>query len=136
MARPDLFLAVERIARLVGDDLRAAGAGGVAAQGRCGAAFGLGALDEGHLAQKAVAVMADGLEAQPGGVAMFLAGDVSDDQADDLAAVFVLPGGSGKVFADGLAVVRMKLRIGMVDDPSGDTGDDRAAIDLDAVAFD
>jgi hypothetical protein len=129
-------LAEERIASLVGHDLRAAGTGCVATHGWGAPTFSVGALDCFNLAEESMAVVLDGLQAQPGGVAMFLAGRVGDDEADHLTANVVRPGGPGKVLADHLAIFCVEFGVRMIDDPGRFPRDDRAAVDLDAVTLD
>jgi hypothetical protein len=107
-----LFGGVEEVVGGVGGAGFLAGVGGVAAGGGRFAAFGVEALDGGGAGEDAGAVMSEDGDEEPRNGIGIGRRSVGDGFAGDAAAIVGFPRGTGKMLAEGFAILVEELGVG------------------------
>ncbi len=98
------------------------------------ATLGVQALDACGRRQHAVAIVADDLDEKPGN-GIGVNRHIGDGFASHAASVVCLPGGSGEMFAEGLAMLVEELGVGSLQCPSELRGITLAGVDLVALGM-
>jgi hypothetical protein len=129
----ELLGGVEEVVGGVGGAKFLAGVGGVATGGGGFAAFGVKALDGGGAGEDAGAVVGEDGDEEPGDGIGVGRGSVGDGFTGDAAAIVGLPGGAGKVFAEGFAVLVEELGVWSLESPCELSAIGFAGVDLVAL---